>query len=113
MKKVCLEGMNVEVYLDRICDALKRRHYAVSLCKYFTCIQNMPVNERITSTMTHKQFERIYYRAASMDKLLSLNAEVANNEIDEAKRLSYIKFKSMISLIVNQLLHSAENLRSL
>jgi len=91
--------MNFDVYLDRICDALKRRHYAVSLCKYVTCIRNMPVNERITSTMTHKQFERIYYRAASMDKLLVLHASVANTEIDEAKR--YVKIDDSVIHLFN------------
>lgn len=86
LPKVCFDTMNLESYLDRIIDALRRRNLCVSLLKYTTYIQNMPVNERITSTMTQKQFEKIYYRAASMNKLLHLDINIANTEIDEAKR---------------------------
>lgn len=73
--------------MDRIVDALKRRNLCVSLCKYTTFVRSMPVNERITSTMTQRQFENIYYRAARVPKLLQLDISVANNEIEEAKRL--------------------------
>lgn len=46
----------------------------------------MPVNERITATMTQRQFENIYYRAARVPKLLQLDISVASTEIEEAKR---------------------------
>lgn len=80
-----------EVYLDRIVDALQRRHLCVSLCKYYSYVRSMPVNERITATMTQKQFEKIYFRAASMTKLLQLDVSVANTEIDEAKRFKILR----------------------
>jgi hypothetical protein len=58
----------------------------VSLCKYTTFVRSMPVNERITATMTQRQFENIYYRAARVPKLLQLDISVASTEIEEAKR---------------------------
>jgi hypothetical protein len=60
---------DVEKYADRMADALRRRYECISLIKYYSYIYNMPVDKYVTSSMTQKQFDSIYNRAASTEKL--------------------------------------------
>ena len=83
---VCLVSQDAELYSTRITEAMLRRQQCVALLKYFSFVHSMPVNEIVTSTMTQEQFDRIYVRAASMKKLLTLHLDVAGNEIETARR---------------------------
>lgn len=84
--QVCLcDSHDAEVYSARIEQALKRRHQCIALWKYSLIIENMPVNKLVTSSMTDEQFERIYRRAASTERLMALDTTIAEVEIEQAK----------------------------
>jgi hypothetical protein len=83
--QVYFSDQNPEFYLERILDALKRRYECISLLKYEAYFNSMPFNELVTSTMESQMCDRIYIRAASNKRLLKLNIDVANMEIQEAK----------------------------
>lgn len=82
---VCLTTHNLDHYIERIIDACKRRSHCVSLMRYFSFIHCMPFNQRIISSMTDKQHDRIYSKAASTTKLLVLDKSVAAEVLAEAK----------------------------
>ena len=84
--QVCLTVHDVELYSDRLVDAIKKRQQCVSLMKYTSYVRNMPVNSKVTSSMTEKQYEKIYLRAANSSKLLVLDRSVGYVELDEAAR---------------------------
>jgi hypothetical protein len=50
---------NLNIYCNRIYDALKRRYDCVSLKLYHFFIRNMPYNEAVTSTLSEQQAHRI------------------------------------------------------
>ena len=82
---VCLLGHNLDHYVARVVDACKRRNQCVSLMRYFSYIHCMPFNNKIVSSMTDKQYDRIYSKAASTSKLLLLDKSIAAEELSEAK----------------------------
>lgn len=84
--QVCLVSQDVELYSTRVTEAMRRRQQCVALLKYYSYLHSMPVNEKVTSTMTQAQFDKIYVRAASMRTLLELDPDVAGGEIETARR---------------------------
>jgi hypothetical protein len=52
-------GQNLELYGDRITDALIRRRKCVSLIKYHLYVQNIPYDNVIASSLGRAQMDRI------------------------------------------------------
>lgn len=94
--QVFMSGQNPETFAKRIVAALIKRYQCVSLMRYFSYIQNMPINPRIISSMTESQSERILEKSLSMAKLKLLHPSFAEDQIVEAK--------AEFELIMNKLL---------
>jgi dynein heavy chain len=89
-------GQNLECYSKRIVAAFVKRAQCVSLMRYYNYVQNMPMNQRITSSMSTAQSERIREKAVSLNRLRALHPSIAEDQIMEAK----YEFESIMNKIL-------------
>ena len=84
--QLCFLEDDLEIYGERITDALNRRHDCIALIKYNYTIGNMPFDTRVASTLEASQAERIAKKAMTMKMSgdISLN-HVINAMVIETK----------------------------
>jgi dynein heavy chain len=83
--QVCLANHDVHMYVRQILDCLQRRANCVGLMRYFSFVRSIPINSRITSTLTEDLAHRIHMKAGNTPRLLEIDPAIASNELQDAK----------------------------
>lgn len=74
---------SIDLYIERVVAALKRRHDSLSLLKYYYYIRCMPFNDKIVSTMTNDQMERIHRKTLNMKRLAEVPILTSSLAMDQ------------------------------
>lgn len=83
--QVVLNNHDVHIYVRQILDCMQRRANCIDLMRYFSFVRSMPINDRITSTLTEELAQKIHAKAGNTPRLMEIDPSVAGNELQDAK----------------------------